>query len=470
MIGKILLLTPLEGEALADVVRTFAGKAEVTVLRDLPALEAADLGPSEILVSYGSGVIVPADLLQRTAGRSYNFHAGSPQYPGRDPHHFAIYDGVGRYGATLHRMTDTVDDGPILDVEWFEVAPGTTPVKLLEQANAAMFVLLLRNNENLLSEMGPAALAGMQWGPRKTTRALFRAMCRVHPTISREEFERRMRAFDGGVHDNLTLDMHGWTFRIDKSIPPAVADQRWAEFTTESYRELIRSAKRAGYAFFGYEHSSEERHVLWRHDVDMSVHRAAGLAAVEEEEGVAATYFLNPHSSFYNLLEPEILALARSILAKGHAIGLHFDAEAYAERCWDIRRLERALRVEQDLLERFLSCKIAAFSYHNPDWSNLLDLDDDFIGGMANAYGRTYRTHYGYVSDSNGYWRFKPIGDVISTAEHRRLQVLTHPEWWVPVSMAPRQRVERCAIGRAERTVRTYDDLLARAGRSNLAK
>ena len=34
-----------------------------------------------------------------------NIHAASPQAPGGDPHHFAIYDKVKEYGATLHYMT-----------------------------------------------------------------------------------------------------------------------------------------------------------------------------------------------------------------------------------------------------------------------------------------------------------------------------------------------------------------------------
>jgi hypothetical protein len=469
VIGKVWLLTPLVGEALAGVERAFAGKADVSVLPDLAALRAAELGASAVLLSYGSGVIVPAELLQRVAGRAYNFHAAAPEYPGRHPHHFAIYDGAERYGATLHRMTAKVDDGAILDIERFEIAAGTTPVDLLAQANAAMLTLLARNVEKLLSEEGPPPLAGVRWGSRKTTQALFNARCRVHPTISRQEFERRMCAFDGDAYDNLTVELHGWTFRIDKSIPPRANEERWAQFTTEGYRELIRLAKRSGYAFLGYGEPSEERHVIWRHDVDMSMHRAAKLAAIEQEEGVIATYFLNPHSAFYNLLEPEILDLAKGILARGHALGLHFDADAYSAQRWNLRALEQALRAERGLLEQFLGCEVAAFSYHNPDRGNLLAIDDDVVAGMANAYGRAYRSGYGYVSDSNGYWRFRPAGEVIAASEHHRLQVLTHPEWWTPMPFAPRQRVERCAIGRAERILEAYDELLARSGRTNFA-
>ena len=47
-------------------------------------------------------------------------------------------------------------------------------------------------------------------------------------------------------------------------------------------------------------------HILWRHDVDFSIHRASSLAKIENELGVKATYFLKLHSEFYNLFEKSI--------------------------------------------------------------------------------------------------------------------------------------------------------------------
>ena len=69
--------------------------------------------------------------------------------------------------------------------------------------------------------------------------------------------------------------------------------------------------------------------MLWRHDVDISVHRALALARIEADLGVRATYFFTLHSSFYNLLEPAVAARARELLALGHWLGVHFDVAAY---------------------------------------------------------------------------------------------------------------------------------------------
>lgn len=210
-----VLLTSVEGDLLNAVVSalTIEGAAPV-VARTLEDLRQAKGGT---LVSFGTSVIVPRDVLARFEGRAFNVHAASPDYPGRDPHHFAIYDGVARYGATFHVMTARVDDGPILDVEWFDVPPGCAPGPLLDLANAASARLLRRHGRALAEGQPIAPTDGVSWGGRKRTRGDFRAMCTLTPEISAEEFRKRFAAFDGGAYDNLTLELHGWTFRIDKS-------------------------------------------------------------------------------------------------------------------------------------------------------------------------------------------------------------------------------------------------------------
>lgn len=463
----VVLLTPLRGEALGAVCAAFG--APVAIARTLDDLRDAVFGPATTLVAYGSGVIVPADILGRAMRTAFNFHAASPDYPGRDPHHFAIYDGARQYGATAHVMTDRIDAGPIIECEWFDVPPGVDASRLLQLANAAMLRLVRRIGPLLLMDPPLPANPRLTWGRRRTTRRDFLEMCRVSPTVDSGELERRFRAFDGGSRDNLVTDLQGWSFRIDKSVPRRIVDRRWADFTDGGYRELLRLAARKGYSFADYAQRPEGRHVLWRHNVDLSLHRAAKLAAIEREEGVRSTYFLNPHAAFYNLLEPACLDLVARIIELGHAIGLHFDAAAYPHMRWSRQTLAEMLEREAALFETFLGAKITAFSYHNPDADGLIDIDDDEIAGLVNCYSRALRTEYGYVSDSNGYWRFRPIADVLATAEHRRLQVLTHPGWWAPEPLPPRERVLRCVHGRAEAVMARYDEFLHAQSRENIS-
>lgn len=247
---------------------------------------------------------------------------------------------------------------------------------------------------------------------------------------------------------------------------PTQAEQ-FGEFTEAGFRGLLRALKANGYRFAGYAKTGAGKEVLWRHDVDYSMHRAAKLAEIEAAEGATATYFVNPRSAFYNVFEPEISSLLSKIRQRGHDIGLHFDANAYDVTIWSAAEIETALTHERAILEMALGEPVHSVSWHNPDMSNLLEFDADEISGLISAYGISFRRNYIYCSDSNGYWRFQPMAKVIA-AGHPRLHLLTHPEWWTPEPMSPSSRINRTIIGRARATRRDYDALLARAGRRNV--
>ncbi|MHC2333172.1 hypothetical protein [Bradyrhizobium sp. USDA 4454] len=246
-----------------------------------------------------------------------------------------------------------------------------------------------------------------------------------------------------------------------------MTNQAFSEFTEIGFRQLLLLLKAGGYRFARYGEPAGGRHVIWRHDVDVSMHRAAALAEIEAEEGAVATYFVNPHCPFHNLLEPQIMALVRRIAGLGHEIGLHFDAGAYPVTHWNDAELAAAVQHERRLLELALEVPVRCMSWHNPDMTNLLEFEAEEIGGLVNAYAGRYRRDYVYCSDSNGYWRFKPMSEVI-THGHRQLHLLTHPEWWTPEPMAPSERIDRAILGRASYVRRDYDLVLQVVGRHNL--
>lgn len=204
--GRIVFLTSLDDRTCQPLL---AALGDHVVVRGADELRAAS---GDFLLSHSTSLIVPQDQLDRFRA-AYNVHAASPDYPGRDPHHFAIYDGVSRYGATCHVMTARVDAGPIVDVEWFDVAPDETPETLLKRANDAAVTIIHRLAPRLLH--GPLPPIGESWGHRKTKRSDFLAMCRIPPDISREEFARRLRAFNSGRYNNLTVEFQGKIFRIE---------------------------------------------------------------------------------------------------------------------------------------------------------------------------------------------------------------------------------------------------------------
>jgi hypothetical protein len=235
-------------------------------------------------------------------------------------------------------------------------------------------------------------------------------------------------------------------------------------FTERGYAELVGLAA-SHYRFVTFaELDADPPIVLWRHDVDYSPQRGLALAQIEANRGVVATYFLNPHSDFYNLLEPATLRAIRGILVLGHRLGLHFDPVAVAglpgER-------DEWLARERDLLQNVFDTRVDAFSTHNP--TEVPELERrPVVAAMVNAYGETVTERFAYCSDSNGVWRFRSLRDVLDARENPRLHVLTHPGWWTPEAMAPRARISRAIDGRAAATHERYDRLLEEAGRPNV--
>ena len=227
------------------------------------------------------------------------------------------------------------------------------------------------------------------------------------------------------------------------------------DFTTDQFRKLLQLAQ-VNYQFVSYENIPfGERFILWRHDCDYSLNRAFKLAEIEAQEGVCSTYFINPHCEFYNLLEAGQAKLVEQILGLGHAIGLHFDAGF--QRTTNEAELEEQIAIEISL----------AFSFHNPNEA-LLAYEEDSYGGSLNCYSRKFKDEIPYCSDSNGYWRFRRLREVLETGVNFCLQVLTHPAWWQDKPMLPMERIDRCIKGRSEAVRRQYVQQLRTMGRKNI--
>ncbi|HYW56850.1 MAG TPA: hypothetical protein VE934_07810 [Polaromonas sp.] len=253
---------------------------------------------------------------------------------------------------------------------------------------------------------------------------------------------------------------------ISTENPPLNSESSDTDFTVTHYRELLKLAKQ-NFVFATYDDIPwGSRFVLWRHDCDYSLNRAHGLATVEAAEGVRATYFLNPHCEFYNLFERSQHRLVREILGMGHKIGLHFDGAFHD--VVDEDSLSAHVQREAALLEGLYGVKPLAFSFHNPAASHLA-CDAEAYGGLTNCYSGRLKAEVPYCSDSNGYWRFRRLRDVLTEATDPCLQVLTHPGWWQDKVSPPRQRIFRSVYGRAKATLQLYDEGLDAHGRENFS-
>lgn len=169
----------------------------------------------DLLLSFATGVIVPSWILEQPGLTALNLHAASPEYPGRDPHHFAVYDEATQYGATLHFMAASVDAGPIIDVELFNVPDDALPIDLLDKANEAVYRLLGKYLPMLLSGNILPSNPDLQWAGKKRSRKDFLELCRVGSDISETEFQKRQKACQMPGYSNLHTVIHGKRFMIE---------------------------------------------------------------------------------------------------------------------------------------------------------------------------------------------------------------------------------------------------------------
>ena len=226
------------------------------------------------------------------------------------------------------------------------------------------------------------------------------------------------------------------------------------DFTSLEYRKLLKLAKK-NYDFVSYNSIPwKKKFILWRHDVDASLNRGLALAKIEHEEGLKSTYFINLHSQFYNINEISQFKIINKILSLGHEIGLHLDFSFYNIK--SKKKLDQVITYESKYLEYLFKKKPVAFSFHNPS-THSLSFDEDRYGGLINCYSKKFKTNLAYISDSNGYWRFKRLKNILQLAKDNSIQVLTHPEWWQSKILSPRQRILRSIYGRATANLESYD-------------
>lgn len=239
----------------------------------------------------------------------------------------------------------------------------------------------------------------------------------------------------------------------------------FADFTLENYKRLLEIAKNK-YSFKRFiEANSQDKFILWRHDIDFCVHTALKMAQIDAEFNVHSTFFVLLTSEFYNVFAKDIKAALLKILALGHDVGLHFDAS-----CYDIRNdedLTLKLQNEKKLIDDLLDYNISVFSFHNPTEATT-QFNKLYYANMVNTYAEYFQKEVAYCSDSNGYWRFNRLEDVLNREVDNRLQVLTHPIWWTEEAMSPRNKVTRSIEMNAKRQNELYDTLIEKFQRKNI--
>ncbi len=192
-----------------------APHASGRTIRTVPSLAGlASLSPAELacsrLISFTNPVIVPADRLAQLGYGAYNFHPGSPQFPGLAPAQMAIYTDAALFGITVHHMIAEVDAGAIVACEFCIVPPDARPFDLEVRAFALLAKTLHALGPHLAQDPAPLPAIPVTWARQKSSRRQIAELCAMTMDLPHEEIDRRIRAFAGnGFGIDVTLDVGG---------------------------------------------------------------------------------------------------------------------------------------------------------------------------------------------------------------------------------------------------------------------
>ena len=194
----VLLTSDAEAPHLGSILQRHNPSLKIIHARDQEELMDICLGDgtdARRLIAFCTSVIVSTEILDLVMFPAYNFHPGPPTYPGSYVANFAIYDGADMFGATVHEMTAKVDSGPIVGVEWFEVAEGLRFTDLEITAFDSLVRLFIRFAPHLALSDAPIERIDMAWAGKATTRKDYERMQIIDENMSEVEIKRRFRAF-----------------------------------------------------------------------------------------------------------------------------------------------------------------------------------------------------------------------------------------------------------------------------------
>ena len=218
--GTLIVLTEAEfAPSLLSMLTNARPKAKIACAESLEDVQGhcrAKLNGLR-LIAFCTDIIVPTSVLELCDAGAYNFHPGSPEYPGLFPSCFAIYEGAISFGATAHRMTQDIDAGEIVGTEIFEIPQDIDRFTLDSKSFEAIARLFSRLADQLADIGTPLPPSGEEWTGRARGKKDFSQLCHLPQDVDKIEFDRRYRAVGEGPLQALSIELFGHCFRSDNN-------------------------------------------------------------------------------------------------------------------------------------------------------------------------------------------------------------------------------------------------------------
>lgn len=213
---NIILVSTLEAE-ISNIIDNYSDLA-INISNDINEIKSfcESTLENKVLISFNTNLIIAKEDFEKCEF-CFNIHAASPRFPGRDPHHWAKYTSAKEYGATLHYMTEKVDNGPIIKVNRFEIKEQDSPADILNKANKEAFRLL----EELFSLLSSSELIPIdfkeQWDTKKYKRSDLIKICDLTDLKDPNEFDLRVQSFYSEKFPNLYIKRFNQKFYLKLS-------------------------------------------------------------------------------------------------------------------------------------------------------------------------------------------------------------------------------------------------------------
>jgi len=222
------------------------------------------------------------------------------------------------------------------------------------------------------------------------------------------------------------------------------------DFTLSHYIDTVNLYRDVGYKIIQIKDlgtlNNDDKYLLIRHDVDLSIKAAVELAAYEHVHNIITSYYILLYSPIYNTLSPTNIDGIRQIVKYGHQIGLHVDSRFET----NFTSVSNSMLVLGDIC----GTHIETFAQHFRSATPKI-LFPSYIDG----YWDIVNARFKYLSDSSMNWREDCFCQHLD--KYKRLMVLIHPEWHVFEGKRGNiiDRARDIEMSRIDRDVTAWKDL-----------